>query len=53
MKNLLSCRISVILAAAVFVAASWMNNSSDNHTPSTSLVLSEPAGSSTLVAGLQ
>jgi hypothetical protein len=53
MKNLLANRISVVLAAALFVAATWMNTSLDNRAASTSLVLSQPAETAAQVAGLR
>jgi hypothetical protein len=42
MTHLLSNRISVALAAALFMAATWLNISIENRTAPTTLVLSNP-----------
>jgi hypothetical protein len=53
MTRLLANRISVVLAAALFVAASWLNASIENRTGSTTLVLSQPDQSLDQLATLE
>jgi hypothetical protein len=42
MTKMLTSRISVVLAAALFAAATWMNTSLDTKTAPTTLVLAQP-----------
>jgi hypothetical protein len=50
MTKLLANRISVVLTAALFAAATYLNASMDNRTAPTTMVLSQPTQSLDSVA---
>ena len=50
MPRLLSSRASVVVAATLFIAASWFTASSENRTAPTTLVLSQPAAELATIA---
>lgn len=53
MTRLLTNRISVVLAAALFMAATWLNASIENRTAPTTLVLTSPGHSLEQIATIE
>jgi len=53
MSKMLSNRLSAVLAAALFAAATYLNASIDNRTAPTTLVLTQPDQSTQQIASVK
>ena len=53
MTKLLANRASVLLAAAIFVAATWLNTSIETRTAPTTFALTQPEQTTDTVASLE